>query len=320
MRLRWRGVAVEGVAPPHLDKATESHIAVALKQLGTELSSSPPIDAEGGADCRFAPGGKSASCVVEVVHSSDGLRAERKADVPFHDAEDLAESLALLVADMLQNDLKDIAVPAPRPEPPPPKPKTNENESGDVNANVNGNANVNANANVNVRKRRALGPSGLVLEIGPSVVVGFTGDPPVYGVLLRGLYAQGLLRVGGALSLTGTELHRGGYDLSFVRLATGPRVGLGIARRRVDFDVVAGPALLLIATDAHITDGTHTHADLAFALGVRLLVVIAAPLALIVGADAAVALSREQVVAGPQQLAEFGLGSLELTLGLAYHR
>jgi hypothetical protein len=341
MRLHWRGVAVEGVPPPRLDKATEAHIAVAIKQLGTELTPVPPFDAEGGAHCTFQPGPpRTAHCLVEVVQPSDGARAERTADVPYRDAEDLAESLALLVADMLQSDLHEIAVPKPGPEPPAQHGRNgngngngsgnaNGNASGNANGNQNGNANGNGNGSANgngnaggklVKPRRPPAPSSLAVEVGPSVALGFSGDPPLAGVLLRGIYGQGALRIGGLLSFTGGAIHEGGYQLSFLRLVTGPRVGAGIARGRIDFDVTAGPALLVIATDAHLTDATHTLATGAIAFGARLAVILKRPLALVIGADAAIALQREQVVSGPNLLAQFDLGSLELTIGLAYHR
>ena len=99
-RVRWRGVAVEGRAPAALQPAVAAHVAVALRSLGSSLVTSGPGDAEAAASCAFPSSAKVARCVVVVqVGRATGGRAERRAEIRYRDAEDLAESLALLVAE-----------------------------------------------------------------------------------------------------------------------------------------------------------------------------------------------------------------------------
>ncbi|HEY2745050.1 MAG TPA: hypothetical protein VGL86_10525, partial [Polyangia bacterium] len=57
-RVRWRGVAVEGRAPPAFAAAVQAHVAVALKSLGSSLVTSDPEDAEAAASCAFPPSAK----------------------------------------------------------------------------------------------------------------------------------------------------------------------------------------------------------------------------------------------------------------------
>lgn len=330
VRLRWRGVTATGTPPPRLERACEAHLAIALKQRGTELASAPPVDAEAGARCSFA--GRAATCTVEVVHPVDNVRAERHASIPFHDAEDLAESLALLVGEMLETDLRDIVSPRELPDarPPPPTPPTapparlpapaagtppartpppvertpppapaqappparsaappsSPAPSGSPGPTV---ARPGATAPTPVpppvaarpprggptagpaRSRPAERAPGVVaLEIGPTAAFGFTGEPVLLGAGVRAGWGRGVLRVGGALSLTGTDATHDPWRLTFLRLVTGPRVGAGLVRGRLSFAGTAGPALLLLATDAHVGDGQHTLATLAFAAGARL--------------------------------------------------
>src|SRR5581483_2397578 len=111
-RLHWRGIATDGAAPPKLDKLSAAHLAIALKPLDVELVVGPPFDAYASARCSF-PSSQGARCLVEVVQSSGTGRAERRAEIPFRDADDLSESLAVLVADLLQNDLREIVTPPP---------------------------------------------------------------------------------------------------------------------------------------------------------------------------------------------------------------
>src|SRR5262249_7138904 len=120
-RVRWRGVQAEGAGPPRLESATAAHLALALRSLGAGLVPGPPFDAEALAKCQFATA-KHAQCHVEVLAGE--LHAERHADIPYRDADDLAESIALLVSGMLQTDLADLPQQQEiEPEkPPPPKP------------------------------------------------------------------------------------------------------------------------------------------------------------------------------------------------------
>src|SRR5205085_9374542 len=94
--------------------------AVALRQLGLKLVSLPPSSAEASATCVFVTP-RLARCLVEV-QSSSGTKAERRAQIPFHDAEDLAESLALIVSDMLTTKFPEVVTPPPPPAPPPSPP------------------------------------------------------------------------------------------------------------------------------------------------------------------------------------------------------
>jgi len=341
-RLHWRGVFSDGAPPAHLERTTEVHLAVTLKQMGIELAPGVPFDGEAAARCQFSPPARAAKCAVEVVQTSDGLRAERKVELPFRDADDLAESLSLLVSDMLQTDLHELV--APPPVTPPsdgghdPKngggdhandPRDQAGNGGNGSGATDGKAASDERAAQLARARlakarkarRASGPpvpSQVIVEVGPSLALGFTGEPLLAGGLLRVMWARGLLRVGGALSMTGTATERGGYDLTFFRLFTGPRVGLGVTRRRLDFDLSVGPALSVLATDAHVTDGTHALATLAFVAGVRLSLLLTQKVALQLGLDVSVAVSRESVRAGTHTLVDFDLGTAEISVGLAY--
>jgi hypothetical protein len=123
-RVRWRGVTVEGRAPAALPSAVAAHVAISIKQLGSTMVTTGPADVDVAARCRFV-GARAARCVVQVTRAAGG-KAERRAEVRYRDAEDLAESLALLISDTLTAEFPDI-VGAPRaqaPTPPPPAPPT----------------------------------------------------------------------------------------------------------------------------------------------------------------------------------------------------
>lgn len=326
LRLHWRGVAVEGTAPARLDKATDLHLGIAIKQLGTELAKAAPFDADGGARCVFRAA-RVADCVVEVVHASDGLRAERRAQVPYHDADDLAESLALMVADMLQTDLRDIVSPPPGPDPsgrsPTERAGSTDGEQrapASTDGRTPSSRHGGAVATRAHAARRSLGPTAISVEVGPTAVIGFAGDPVLGGVQVRSLWSAGPLRLGGSLSIAGRAFSSQGFDLGLSRFFLGPRLGAGVRRGRIDFDATVGPALWIVGVDAHVTDGQHTLVTGAVVGGVRLAVQLWGALAAVAGADAACAFSREQVLAGSTPLAAFDLGSLEVTLALAYHR
>jgi hypothetical protein len=300
--LRWRGTETQGPAPAGLAPAVLLHLGVALKQAGAQLVDAPPYDAEGGARCRFAEEERRAACTVEIRTSDAGARAVRQTDIPFGDAEDLAESLALLATDMLEVELHDaIATPRERRGSPPvaPSPAPRQPSLG--------------------RRLPSLGPRRTIIDVGPMLLVGFVGEPLGGGVALRVLQGLGPLRFGGTLSLGGTALQAGGYSLSFLRFVTGPRLGAGFATRWVKGDLVAGPALFVLHTDARVSDGQHTLATFAGALGGRLFVRLRGALCLTVGVEVVIAATEQQVVSGGNELARFGLGSLETALGLGYH-
>jgi hypothetical protein len=120
-RVRWRGVTVEGRAPAALPSAVAAHVAIALKQLGSTMVTAAPADVDVAARCRFV-GARAARCVVQVTRAAGG-KAERRAEIRYRDAEDLAESLALLISDTLTAEFPDIVgAHASAPTPPPPAP------------------------------------------------------------------------------------------------------------------------------------------------------------------------------------------------------
>jgi hypothetical protein len=113
-RVRWRGVTVEGKAPAQLSSAAAAHVAVALRQLGSKVTQRAPAEVEAQARCGFGAS-RLAKCVVEVTAAAG--RSQRRAEIPYRDAEDLAESLALLVSDVLIADFPNVVGRAP-PRPP----------------------------------------------------------------------------------------------------------------------------------------------------------------------------------------------------------
>jgi hypothetical protein len=74
------------------------------------MTASAPADAEAQARCAFGAA-RLARCVVEVTGAAG--RSQRRAEIPYRDAEDLAESLALLVSDVLTADFPNIVGRAP---------------------------------------------------------------------------------------------------------------------------------------------------------------------------------------------------------------
>jgi hypothetical protein len=174
---------------------------------------------------------------------------------------------------------------------------------------------------VRIRKPyKPLGPSRLFVELGAVAVVGFTGEPALFGASLRTLWASGPLRAGGILSVAGANTQTEGWDLTFTRLLTGPRVGAGLRRGRVDLDLTAGPALYVLGTDAHIKDGTHSFAAFAFTAGGHLSISVHPQVAVHLGVDVIATLTEGRVMAGERLITAFSHGSAEITLGLAYHR
>jgi hypothetical protein len=156
------------------------------------------------------------------------------------------------------------------------------------------------------------------VELGAVGVFGLgAANPTLAGGTARGLWSRGLLRLGTSLSLSGMRETRQGYDLSFLRSLVAARAGVGIARGVVDFDVTAGPALLVLFEDAHAA-GRHTVAALAFTVGPRLGFALGGPIALVVGADLDVAVTDEKVTAGAARVAQFSYGVVEVTVGLAW--
>jgi hypothetical protein len=157
----------------------------------------------------------------------------------------------------------------------------------------------------------------LLFSVGPSVAVGFSGDPILGGASVRALYvARRVLRVGGTLALEGTDVSRAGYQLSFFRLLAAPRLGVGLTQGRVDVDLTIGPGL-------HVLHGEsaglgHTLSTVALAAGARLGVLAGSHLWLEAGLDVVGSLDEEKVVAGPTPVIGFGNWWLDLAVALVY--
>ncbi|MCU1282007.1 MAG: hypothetical protein JWM53_5553, partial [bacterium] len=158
----------------------------------------------------------------------------------------------------------------------------------------------------------------IAVELAAAGVFGLgPANPTLVGGAARTIYSRALLRAGASLSLTGMRQTLSGHDLGFVRALVAARAGIGFAAGIVDFDLTAGPALLVLVEDAH-TEGRHAVASVAFVGGPRLAVTLAGPIALVAGADLAVAVTDEKVVAGDARVAQFSRASVEVSLGIAW--
>jgi hypothetical protein len=321
-RVRWRGVQAEGVPPPRLESATAAHLALALRSIGAGgagLVPGPPFDAEALARCQFQTP-KHAQCHVEVVAGE--LHAERRADVPYRDADDLAESIALLVTGMLQTDFAELPQQQelePQEKPPPPKepepPKALPKAPAGNEA-----AKEKARARIEAKKPAPpRGPDRFLLSVGPSLSVGFSGDPTLWGATIRALYlSRVVVRAGASLHLEGTDVTKSGFDLSFFRLLAAARVGAGFTQGRVDVDVSAGPAYHFL----YGKSGPYDHSLHSFALvaGARLGITIVDGLAAEAGLDVAFSLEDLNVAAGPTPVTRFGHWWLDVALAIVYRR
>jgi hypothetical protein len=367
-RVRWRGVVVEGRAPTALQPAVAAHIAVALRSLGSTVVTTGSGDAEAAASCAFPSTAKIARCVVVVqVGRAKGGRAERRAEIRYRDAEDLAESLALLVSDILTSEFPDIVgghpetqqppltptqPPAPTPTPTPaqpptqakpptqtptptptplPTPEQQQAHEAEMQRQLEIVKSLQKQADDARLERdrqkpsppppklpRLPAPTRLALEAGAVGVFGLApSNPALVGGNVRALYSRALLRAGASLSVAGMREMLSGYDLTFIRMLVAARAGIGVRSDIADFDLTAGPALLILVEDAH-TDGRHAVASVAFVGGPRLALTLAAPVALVVGADFDVALTDEKVVAGTSRVAQFSRASVEVTVGIAW--
>ncbi|MCU1277244.1 MAG: hypothetical protein JWM53_790 [bacterium] len=357
-RVRWRGVAVEGRAPSALQPAVAAHVAVALRSLGSSLVTSAPQDAEAAASCAFPSSARVARCVV-VVQARRAARAERRAEIRYRDSEDLAESLALLVSDILTSEFPDIvgshpesqpqtqprsqtptptptpapAQPPPPTVPPPPTPEQQKAHEAEMQRQLEIVKSLQKQADdaraqrdrEQQRQRPPPPPSPklppvthLAVELGATGVFGLgSANPSLVGGAARALYARGLLRAGASLSLSGMRSSLSGHDLTFIRALVAGRAGIGVRAGVADFDLTAGPALLVLVDDAH-SEGRHTVASLAFVGGPRLSLTLGGPIALVAGADFDLAITDEKVVAGTTRVAQFSRASVEATLAIAW--
>jgi hypothetical protein len=125
------------------------------------------------------------------------------------------------------------------------------------------------------------------------------------------------LRVAGTLSLSGMRQTLDGHDLGFFRGLLAARAGVGVVSGVVDVDVTGGPALLVLAIDAH-AEGRHGLASFAGVVGPHLSVTLNGPLAMVLGVDLVIAVTDERVTAGGATVAQWSRLGLEATLGLAW--
>jgi hypothetical protein len=105
-QVRWKGLTIEGgSAPVDLEEKLRVYLPVALRQLNLELTSGDAFVAEASVGCQFEGGAARAHCVVRA-RSDSGREAQRGREVRYQVGEDLAQSIALLVADALVVDLQ----------------------------------------------------------------------------------------------------------------------------------------------------------------------------------------------------------------------
>jgi hypothetical protein len=161
-------------------------------------------------------------------------------------------------------------------------------------------------------------PTRLALELGAAGIFGLgSANPSLVGGAARVVWTRGFLRVAGSLALAGMRNTLDGHDLGFFRALVAARAGAGVRNALADFDVTAGPALLVLVADAH-SEGSHTVASAAFVVGPRLALTLSGRLALVVGGDLNVAVTDERVVAAGMRIAQFSRVSAEVTLGIAW--
>jgi hypothetical protein len=413
-RVRWRGIAVEGRAPAALKEAVAAHVAVALRSLGSSVVTGGADDAEAAASCAFPTTARVARCVV-VVQAAHAARVERRAEIRYRDAEDLAESLALLVSDILTSEFSDVVgghanppptqaptapppqhqrttpvVPPPTVLPPPtadeqraheaemqrqleivralqrqadaaradrareqqrqsssasspssssrsrssspsttgppssspaasssPSPSSSSSSSPSSSSSSPSSSSPSSSSSQPTRRKLPVRPR-LAVDLGAVGSFGLgPANPTLAGGAARVLYAHGLWRAGASLSLSGMRETLDGHDLSFFRALVAARAGIGFANAVADFDLTAGPALLVLVDDAH-SEGRHAVASLAFVAGPRIALTLSGPVALVAGADFSLAVTDETVVAGSARVAQFSRGSVEVTLGIAW--
>lgn len=308
-RLRWGGLSVHGSAPSQLESAITVHLELVLRELGARPVAEPPFDLEARATCWFQSDNPSernrARCVVETEELTTHRRGRREALIPFGDQEDLAQSVALLLASSLQRDLGytldwTLAESAPETTPAP---------ALSVGA-------MEQTAKSSTPRVRA--SSDLLLDIAPVLVLGATGEPPLYGGAVRVLFAgYRSLRLGGWLSLSGSDVRPLDYHVSFLRTILGLRLGAGFRRSRVMGELMATPSLMVLHTDAH-GDGASSWA--AFALGAEsgLSVRLSRRIGVRLGLAFLWSTREQRVVTASSPVVSIGAFSFELSMGFSF--
>ena len=357
----WRGLSVErgqgsaggAATPAGIKAATVAQLGLALKQIGFDRVNGPPADADGDGECVLH--GRVASCVVRVAIGA-GKPAERRLELPLADADQLAEALALVIADLLAVELKEVArprtprvVPVPTPPPssawatPTPKPakpldKPSQPDKPATTPEPDRPAtwpqpdhprsapSVPARPVTTPVQRRQkpkpdlvrLGPPEALFEVGGTLTVGYVGEPLFGGASVRVAAVRRPLLIGGGLSVSGAAAEVGRGSLSLTRVLVGPRIGVGLARKRVWLDLDLSPQLALLFVDAG-PRGRHTLVTGAVALGLHLDVDLHAGWGLGLGVELSVAFTRLTVMAPEQTtpVAALGLGSIGFSVGLS---
>jgi hypothetical protein len=325
VRLYWAGVSTSGKAPRALQEKVLTQLGISVGPLGLRLGPAGS-SVEASARCDF--GGERASCFVSVLDRSAQRRAERRAEIPYRDADDFAQTLALMVVDALVVDLRVVdpgaAPPAAAeteptkdtpteklpetPPPPVPVPVAPPKPVHEVRA---------APAPTPIAPVTPSEPGRIVLSLGPALAIDSDAAPALYGVDVRLLWSRRWLLVGGALKLAGTSTTEKGYGLDFLRTVAGPRLGLVTRHGGLTADISAGPALLVISTNAQ-PGGSHTLTAFAGMAGVSASYAFSRSFGLQLAVDEILPATRQRITAGPTQVAEFGLVSLEVSLALVY--
>ena len=328
VRVYWAGVSTSGKAPRALQEKVLTQLGISVGPLGLRLGPAGS-SVEASARCDFA--GERASCLVSVLDRSAQRRADRRAEIPYRDADDFAQTLALMVVDALVVDLRVVdpgaappAVPAeaeptkdtpaekpPETPPPPvpaPVPVAPPKPVPEVRA---------APAPTAIAPVTPSEPGRIVLSLGPALAIDSDAAPALYGVDMRLLWSRRWLLVGGALKLAGTSTTEKGYGLDFLRTVAGPRLGLVTRHGGLSADFSAGPGLLVISTNAQ-PGGSHTLTAFAGMAGVSASYAFSRSFGLQLAVDEILPATRQRITAGPTQVAEFGLLSLEVSFSLAY--
>jgi hypothetical protein len=346
--VRWRGLVFDGgVGGPggpgglgldaravqRAQAAAAAQVAISVKQLGWERVSADGTPADAEAEARCARAGTKVRCVVRVIELADprevgsargATTVERALELDDPDGETIAQTVALVVTDLLGRGerAERVVPPQPRapttttttPAPAPAPPSAAERAAAAAAAAERARLAAEARA---ARPPLLPGPTRLAVGIEGQLAFGFSGEPLLGGIGVRGTWGKSALRVGGLLSVVGGGARYGPYDLSFVRFALGPRLGAGVRRGRFGFDGDLGPLLVVLSAQA-AGGGGHTTVTGAVAGGLQALFKIAGGFALWARVEGQVSFSRLRVIVGDDEVGRFDLGSLGLGLGIGY--